>query len=173
MDPCLGENAPPQRRVLTACKSGAAIPLWCAVGTGARANPECFVILLSSNPISISGHSINRIKIWLKVIMLPAYPWAVSLAPAGPAIAAQPSAMLLVSPQGFHHCRVLGVARAADRAGRVQHHHREVGAVPLAPSHPSRASVLLMDEVTVALLSEPFTFIPKVSQKCSNRKYFP
>lgn len=30
-----------------------------------------------------------------------------------------------------------------------------------------------MDEVTVALLSEPFMFIPKVSQKFSSRKYFP
>lgn len=30
-----------------------------------------------------------------------------------------------------------------------------------------------MDAVTVAWLSEPFMFVPKVSQKCSSRKYFP
>lgn len=63
-----------------------------------------------------------------------------------------------------------GVARAADRAARVQHHHGELGAVSSAPS---RASVLLMDEVTVARLSEPFVFVPKVSQKCSGRIHFP
>lgn len=105
LDLCLGGNSPTQRWVLMACKSGAAIPLWCAAGIGARANPECFVIPLSSNPISISGHSINRIKIWLKVIIRPASPRGTSPACADPAIAPQPRATLLASPQGFHHGR--------------------------------------------------------------------
>lgn len=44
-------------------------PTGVLLGISARANPDCFVIMLSSNPISISGHSINRIKTELKVII--------------------------------------------------------------------------------------------------------
>lgn len=51
-----GENTPPQCKVLAACKSGAAISLRCAAGICTKANPKCFVTLLSSNPVSISGH---------------------------------------------------------------------------------------------------------------------
>jgi len=108
LDPHLGGNVPPQYGALMARKSGAAVPLWCAAGIGARANPERIVILLSSNPISISGHSINRIKIWLKFLIQPARPWGVSPGCADPAVTALPSATLLASPQDFHHCKVLG-----------------------------------------------------------------
>lgn len=172
LDPCLGRNGPPQHRVLAACKSETAAPIRCAAGIGMRANPECFIILLSSNPISISSHSINRIKMWLKVITQMTCPLGVSPVCADTAIPAQPSASLLQAPKAFTLAE-FRVGSSCRRAAHVQNHHREAGAVPSAPSHPSRASVLLMDEVTAAFLSKPFTFVPKVSQKCSNRKYFP
>lgn len=70
---------------VNACKSGACVPHWCAAGIGERANPECFVIVLSSNPISISGHSINPIKTWLKVITQLACPRGASPGHSGPA----------------------------------------------------------------------------------------
>lgn len=66
-----GENAAPQCNVL-ANEKQPFISLGCAAGIRMKANPECFVILLSSNPISISGHSINRIRVRLKVITGPA-----------------------------------------------------------------------------------------------------
>lgn len=101
LDPCLGRNGPPQRRVLAACKSETATPFWCAAGISVRANPECFIILLSYNPISISSHSINRIKMWLKVITQMTRPLGVSLACAYTAIPAQPSVSLLQAPKAF------------------------------------------------------------------------
>lgn len=111
-----GENAAPQCNVL-ANEKQPFISLGCAAGIRMKANPECFVILLSSNPISISGHSINRIRVRLKVITgRQRQPPALSQA-------------LLLPAQRF------GVARAAHRAAHVQHHHRDLGCAssPLLP----------------------------------------
>lgn len=142
-----------------ACKSGACIPHWCAAGISERANPECFVIVLSSNPISISGHSINPIKTWLKVITQLACPQGASPGHSGPA-----PGCLQAAPRLFW-----GVGEAvigADRAAHIQHHRGDgdVGVVLLSPSHPFTAPVLLMDEVIVAVLSGHFMFTPKQFQ---------
>lgn len=103
-----GENTPPRCNILAACKSEAAISLWCAAGICTKANPKCFVILPSSNPISISGHSINRIKTRLKVIIRPVHPQGAGPAWADAAITTQPSPTLPASAQGFHHRSDLG-----------------------------------------------------------------
>lgn len=103
-----GENTPPQCKVLAACKSEAAISLQCAAGICTKANPKCFVTLLSSNPVSISGHPINRIRKRLKVGTGPARPREQVLrGQMQPPPAAKPHAAAC-KPQGSHHHRNLG-----------------------------------------------------------------
>lgn len=130
LDPCPGGSAPCQSGAPTARKSGAAIPHWCAAGISARANPDCFVIMLSSNPISISGHSINRIKIELKVIIQLACPQG-----ARPGYSDPEPCCLQEAPR-LSRLYGSGVARGVDRAAHVQYHRREARAVLLSPSHP-------------------------------------
>lgn len=130
LDPCPGGSAPCQSRAPTARKSGAAIPHWCTAGISARANPDCFVIMLSSNPISISGHSINRIKIELKVIIQLACPQGTRPGCSDPEPCCLQEAPKL-SPR-----RAFGVARGADRAAHILHRCREARAALLSPSHP-------------------------------------
>lgn len=167
-----GENTPPQCKVLAACKSEAAISLQCAAGICTKANPKCFVTLLSSNPVSISGHPINRIRKRLKVGTGPARPREQVLrGQMQPPPAAKPHAAAC-KPQGSHHHRNLGWPELQTELPMFSITTRGRGCV-LSPCCPSTASVLLMDEVNAAPLSEPFMLVPAVSQKCSGRKDFP
>lgn len=112
-----GENPPPQCTVLAACKSEAAISLCCAAGIRTKANPKCFVILLSSNPVSISGHSINRIRARLKVRIGAAGPGEQAL--RGQTQPPLLSPICLQAPRASP-AQPFG---AAARAARAQHQH--------------------------------------------------
>lgn len=167
-----GENTPPQCKVLAACKSEAAISLQCAAGICTKANPKCFVTLLSSNPVSISGYPINRIRKRLKVGTGPAHPREQVLrGQMQPPPAANPHA-LPASPKALTTTEIWG-GQSCRQSCPCSASPREAGAVSSAPCCPSTASVLLMDEVNAAPLSEPFMLVPAVSQKCSGRKDFP